>query len=68
MVRGLQLLVGPLKKGAVTPAQIRDGIEKNGRLIGVSGIYNISATDHNGLDLSAFEMVRIQKGDWAIVH
>ena len=65
---GFQLIAGPLKKGAVTAAQIRDGIEKNGKLVGVSGIFNMSPTDHNGLDLSAFEMVRIQKGDWAIVH
>jgi len=65
---GFQLIAGPLKKGAVTAGQIRDGIEKNGKLIGVSGIFNMSATDHNGLDLSAFEMVRIMKGDWTIVH
>ena len=65
---GFQLIAGALKKGAVTPAQIRDGIEKGGRLVGVSGIFNMSATDHNGLDLSAFEMVRIHNGDWAIVH
>ena len=65
---GYQLVAGALKKGAVTPAQIRDGIEKNGKLVGVSGIYNMSAGDHNGLDLSAFEMVRIHKGDWTIVH
>jgi branched-chain amino acid transport system substrate-binding protein len=65
---GFQLIAGALKKGAVTAAQIRDGIEKGGKMVGVSGIFNMSATDHNGLDLSAFEMVRIQKGDWAIVH
>ena len=65
---GFQLIAGALKKGAVTPAQIRDGIEKGGRLIGVSGIFKMTAADHNGLDLSAFEMVRIEKGDWAIVR
>ena len=65
---GFQLVAGPLKKGAATAVQIRDGVEKNGKLVGVSGIFNMSATDHNGLDLTAFEMVLIQKGDWAIVH
>jgi len=65
---GFQLIAGALKKGAVTPVQIRDGIERGGRMVGVSGIFNMSATDHNGLDLGAFEMVRIQNGDWAIVH
>jgi branched-chain amino acid transport system substrate-binding protein len=65
---GFELLAGALRKGAVTSAQIRDGIEKGGRMVGVSGIFNMSATDHNGLDLSAFEMVRIQNGDWTIVR
>jgi branched-chain amino acid transport system substrate-binding protein len=65
---GFQLIAGALRKGALTPAQIRDGIEKGGRLIGVSGIFKMTAADHNGLDLSAFEMVRIEKGDWAIVR
>ena len=65
---GFQMIAAALRKGASTPAQIRDGIEKEGRLVGVSGIFNINGADHNGLDLSAFEMVRIQNGDWTIVH
>jgi len=65
---GFQLIAAAVKKGATTPAQIRDGIEKGGRLVGVSGIFKMTPADHNGLDLSAFEMVRIQKGDWAIVR
>ncbi|HBA86682.1 MAG TPA: ABC transporter substrate-binding protein [Geobacter sp.] len=65
---GFQLVAAAIKKGATTPAKIRDMIEKNGRMIGVSGIFKMTPTDHNGLDLSAFEMVRIEKGDWAIVR
>jgi branched-chain amino acid transport system substrate-binding protein len=65
---GFQLIAAALKKGATNPAQIREGIEKGGRMVGVSGIFNMTPRDHNGLDLSAFEMVRIQNGDWTIVH
>jgi branched-chain amino acid transport system substrate-binding protein len=65
---GFELVANAIRKGATTPAQIRDGIEKGGRMVGVSGVFNMSPKDHNGLDLSAFEMVRIQKGEWAIVH
>ncbi|WP_224982261.1 ABC transporter substrate-binding protein [Geomonas agri] len=64
---GFQLIAAAIKKGAATAAQIRDGIEKNGRMVGVSGVFKMSPTDHNGLDLGAFEMVRIVKGDWVIV-
>lgn len=60
------LMIGEaLKKGA-TPDKLRDGLEAIRKLVSVSGIFNMSATDHNGLDLSAFEMVKIVKGDWEI--
>jgi branched-chain amino acid transport system substrate-binding protein len=65
---GFQMIAAALKKGAATSAQIRDAVEKNGRLVSVSGVFSINAADHNGLDLSAFEMVRIHKGDWTLVH
>ncbi|HJV66401.1 MAG TPA: ABC transporter substrate-binding protein [Geomonas sp.] len=65
---GFELITNAVRKGAVTPAQIRDAIEKEGKVVGISGIFKITPADHNGLDLSAFEMVRIDKGTWAIVH
>jgi branched-chain amino acid transport system substrate-binding protein len=61
-----QMLVDPLLKGATTAEQIRANIEQLKKLVGVSGVFTMSATNHNGLDLSAFEMVRIVKGDWEI--
>ena len=54
-----------LKKGS-SPDQLRDGLEGIKKLVSVSGIFTMSPKDHNGLDLSAFEMVRIVKGDWEI--
>lgn len=66
---GLQLvLAGITNGGGTTPAQIRNGIEKVSKLVGVSGIFTMSPSDHNGLDLSAFEMVKIVKGDWVIIQ
>lgn len=60
------LMIGEaLKKGA-SPDQLRDGLEDIKKLVSVSGIFTMSPKDHNGLDLSAFEMVKIVKGDWAI--
>ena len=60
------LVTGAIKKAGPKPEQIRNGIEQATRLTSVSGIFNMSAKDHNGLDLSAFEMVRITRGDWAL--
>lgn len=62
------LIMAALKKGDATSEAIRSGIEKQNRMVGVSGVFSMSEKDHNGLDLSAFEMVRISKGDWVIAH
>jgi branched-chain amino acid transport system substrate-binding protein len=61
------LISGAIKKGDFTPDQIRNGIEQSRKLVGISGVFNLSPKDHNGLDLAAFEMVRISKGDWTLL-
>jgi branched-chain amino acid transport system substrate-binding protein len=65
---GFNLVVEAIKKTGITPEQIRAGIEQQTKLVGASGVFSLSPIDHNGLDLSAFEMVRIVKGDWVIAH
>jgi branched-chain amino acid transport system substrate-binding protein len=35
--------------------------------MGTAGVFNLSATDHMGLDLSAFRMLEVRKGDWVEV-
>jgi len=56
-----------IKKAGTTPDKIRGGIEQTKKLISISGVFNMSPKDHNGLDLSAFEMVKVSKGDWALI-
>ena len=63
---GFLMISEALKKGASSPEQLRDALEGVRKLASVSGIFTMAAGDHNGLDLSAFEMVRIAKGDWAL--
>jgi len=63
---GFLMISEAVKKGAATPEQIRDALEGIKKLVSVSGVFNMSPTDHNGLDLSAFEMVKVVKGDWEI--
>jgi branched-chain amino acid transport system substrate-binding protein len=63
---GFQLVMGAVKKSGATPDQIRTGIEQARKMTGISGAFTMSPSDHNGLDLSAFEMVRISGGDWVL--
>lgn len=61
------LIANAVRKGGTTPDKIRAALEQTRNLVSISGVFNMSPKDHNGLDLSAFEMVRIVKGDWVLV-
>lgn len=64
----LQLVVKAVEAGKSTDSKsIRDNLEKITNYVGVSGVYNFSAEDHNGLDETAFEMIKIENGDWALL-
>jgi len=65
----LFLLVDAIKRAGGTDKQkVRDAIEATKDFVGVSGIYRMSATDHMGLDVSAFRMVEVQGGKFAEVR
>lgn len=59
----LLLLVDAIKRaGGTDKAKVRAAIEQTASFVGVSGVYKMSATDHMGLDVSAFRMVEVQNG------
>ena len=47
-------------------AAIRDELEKIKEFIGISGIFNMSVRDHNGLDKRAVSMYEIVNGQWQL--
>ena len=54
------------KAGSTDRAKVRDAIENIKGLPGTAGIFNFSATDHTGLDLTAFEMLTVKDGKFTI--
>ncbi len=46
---------------------LRDALEKTHELVGVSGVYTMSATDHNGQDARAAMLVEVQDGAWRAI-
>jgi branched-chain amino acid transport system substrate-binding protein len=65
---GLMLAVDAIKRaGSTDKAKVRDAIEATKGYIGTGGIVNMSATDHMGLDLTAFRMLEVKNGDWTLV-
>ncbi len=65
----LMILTGAMKRaGSADKAKVRDQIEKTKDFVGTGGVVNISSKDHLGLNLSAFRMLEIKNGDWALVN
>ncbi len=62
------LLAKAMKGAEGDKAAIRDNLEAIDHHVGVSGVFDFSATDHNGLDPSAFVMVRIKDGTWKLIN
>ncbi|KAB2922240.1 MAG: ABC transporter substrate-binding protein [Dechloromonas sp.] len=66
---GLMLAVDAIKRaGSTDKAKVRDALEATKGYIGTGGVVNMSATDHMGLDLSAFRMLEIKGGDWTLAQ
>lgn len=64
----LNLAVDAIKRaGSTEPEKVRTALEQTKGFVGTTGIFNMSASDHMGLDLSAFRMVEIKKGQWALL-
>ena len=48
-------------------AALRDALESTKNLAGAHGVFNMTPTDHLGLDQRARVMVRIDGGSWKLV-
>ena len=66
---GLMLIVDAIKRaGSTDKAKVRDALEATKGYVGTAGVVNMSATDHMGLDLSAFVMLEVKGGAWSLVR
>jgi branched-chain amino acid transport system substrate-binding protein len=65
---GLMLAVEAMKKaGSTDKAKVRDALEGIRGYMGTAGVVNMSATDHMGLDLTAFRILEVKGGNWTLV-
>lgn len=62
-----RMLNEALAKAGGDQAKIRDALEGTKNFVGVSGVFNMSPEDHNGLTPEAFVMVKIQKGEFTLI-
>ncbi len=52
--------------GGSDPAKIRDSLEHIRGFVGLSGVYNLSASDHQGLALSDLVIAQVRNGTWQL--
>ncbi len=66
---GINLVIKAIEDaGSTDPQDIRDALEAIQGFAGVTGVFSFSATDHLGLDLTAFRMLEITDGGWVPVN
>ncbi len=66
---GLMIALDAMKRaGSTDKKKVRDAIEATKGYIGTTGKFNMSLTDHMGLDQSAFRMLEIKNGDWVLLN
>jgi len=61
------MLVNAIKEVGADRAKIRDALENTKNFVGISGVFNMSDRDHNGLDESCMVMVEIKDGKWKLI-
>ena len=64
----LMLTVDAMKRAnSSDKAKVRDALETTKGYVATSGNFNLSATDHMGLGLSAFRMLEVKGGQWSLL-
>ncbi|MCE5198245.1 ABC transporter substrate-binding protein [bacterium] len=63
----IELIANAMKRVGTNPAKLRAAIENTKDYVGVSGIYNMSAKDHCGLNSDSLVMITVKGGKWKMI-
>jgi len=58
----ISIVANAMKKAGTDPKALRAAIEQTTGYVGISGVYNLTAEDHNGLDVDSMVMVQVKDG------
>ena len=62
----ITIVADAMKKAGTDPKALRTAIENTKGYVGVSGIYNLSATDHNGLGPDSMVIIQVKDGKFEL--
>ncbi len=60
----VQIVARAMEKSGADRAKLRVAIEATKNFVGITGVFDFSPTDHNGLDGRAVTMIQIVDGQW----
>jgi branched-chain amino acid transport system substrate-binding protein len=63
----MQIFLHALKSVGPDPAKIRDFVENLKGYVGITGTYNFSPSNHNGLSKDDFVMIEVKNMDWSLM-
>ncbi len=58
----ITIVANAMKKAGTDPKALRAAIEETKGYVGLSGVYNLTPEDHNGLDVDSLVMVQVKNG------
>jgi branched-chain amino acid transport system substrate-binding protein len=62
----ITIVANAMKKAGTEPKALRAAIEQTKGYVGVSGVYNLTAEDHNGLDVDSMVIVEVKNGKFML--
>jgi branched-chain amino acid transport system substrate-binding protein len=64
----IMMVANAMKQAGTQPEALRAAIEKTTGYVGVSGIYNLTPEDHNGLDVDSMVIVEVKGGKFVMAQ
>ncbi len=62
----ITIVANAMKKAGTDPKKLREAIEQTKGYVGVSGTYNITPQDHNGLDVDSMVIIQVKDGKFVL--
>ncbi len=62
----IMIVANAMKKAGTDPKKLRDAIEQTKGYVGVSGIYNLTPEDHNGLGTDSMVIIEVKDGKFVM--
>ena len=64
----IMMVANAMKQAGTQPEELRAAIEKTTGYVGVSGVYNLTPEDHNGLDVDSMVIVEVEGGKFVMAQ